>query len=122
VEVQSAGLVTVKVDGPTARLVPVTHDVGQELKELSEMADGSRICGGGNVGKNYANSMSKSIRTRAGVQLTASRLRSTWIVEQIDGSLPLRELLYRSGLRLPGSLDDYIRFAGEATKEAAADG
>lgn len=108
IRTRSDGTVVVHVTGSRPRVVPVAEAVGEELLELAEMANGVWICGGRSAGKNYANMMSKAVLTRSGNPLLPARLRSTWIVRSLENKAPLTDLLHLAGMKLPGSLDDYI--------------
>ncbi|MGI8937087.1 MAG: hypothetical protein ACR2JF_02515 [Iamia sp.] len=97
------------------RIVPVLDRYADQLEALAAAHPGlllgspSRLQ---NVISRYC--------THRGVTLRLARLRTTWLVEQIDAPVPLPELLRAAGLVHPGHLVDLLRYSTLAADDLSA--
>jgi len=110
------GTVTVDVDGPRARTVPVRPRYAPDLLALAQAAGDRPLFRPGNsgrVGKNavtklVADAMQGSARTLP--RLTPQRARATWIVRHLDAGVRPDALMRFAGIDDLGSFDRYLRY------------
>jgi hypothetical protein len=119
VDVRGAA-VLVRVGEPAARVVPVLAWWQDEVVDLAATAGGHFLVGGRSLAKNRAGSLAASIVVAHGhPKLSASRLRSTWLVTHLAMGTRLSELARAAGLHGVTVLSDLLEFV-PALEEAAA--
>ncbi len=107
-----AGMVSVGVKAPSARLVPVLATWEDEVVDLAETAAASEfLVGGTSTARNRAGALSASLVVAHGhPRLSASRLRSTWLVTHLAMGTRLPELVNAAGLQSATVLSDLLEF------------
>ncbi|KQW06439.1 hypothetical protein ASC66_08100 [Leifsonia sp. Root4] len=108
------GRVFVNVPGPRRRRVPVMHPWNRTLLSSIDLgADPDEYLFRGYRFDEYRPRVIQTFLTEhpSRVRATVSRLRSTWIVAQIDNGVPLAALKTVAGFVSAASLDKHLRFA-----------
>ena len=111
------GRVFVNVPGPRRRRVPVMHPWNRTLlRSLDRRTDREEFLFRGHRSDEYRPRAIQTFLTEhpSRVRATVSRLRSTWIVTQIDNGLPLPILKAIAGFISAQSLDKHLRYAKPA--------
>jgi hypothetical protein len=111
--------VLVRVGEPAARVVPVLPAWEEEVIDLAETAGAEVLVGGTSTSRNRAGALAASIIVAHGhPKLSASRLRSTWLVTHLAMGTRLPELARAAGLQGVTVLSDllpYVPFVDEAS-------
>jgi hypothetical protein len=103
--------VLVRVGEPAARIVPVLASWERDVLELAASAGDEFLVGGRSVARNRAGSLAASIVVALGhPRLSASRLRSTWLVTHLAMGTRLPELARAAGLQGVTVLSDLLPF------------
>lgn len=114
----SDGHVEVEIPEPMPRLVVARVQYESELIELAAEAEDGPLLGFKVGSKNAASHFARQIVIDQGrVPFSPARLRSTWIVAQLEAGTQLPVLLKAAGLRAVESLDDllpYVRPSSDA--------
>jgi hypothetical protein len=121
--VEQAGMVSVRVGEPAARVVPVLPAWEDEVVDLAETAGGEILLGGTSTARNRAGALAASLVVAHGhPRLSASRLRSTWLVTHLTIGTRLPELARAAGLSGVTVLSDLLPFVPtlEETEAVAA--
>jgi hypothetical protein len=107
-----AGAVLVRVGEPSARVVRVLAAWEDDVVDLAETAaDGEFLVGGTSIARNRAGALAASLVVAHGrPRLSASRLRSTWLVTHLTMGTRLPELVRAAGLRGVTVLSDLLQF------------
>jgi hypothetical protein len=104
-------LVLVSVGPPAARVVPVLAWFEEDVLELAGSAGGEFLVGGRSMAKNRAGALAASLVVPNGhPQLSAPRLRSTWMVTHLAMATRLPELALAAGLQGVTVLSDLLPF------------
>ena len=94
-----SGSVQIWVGEPSPRLVPVLVEWEREVLDLATSAGGCFLVGGRSTAKNRAGSLAASLEVGHGSpKFSASRLRSTWLVQHLRLGTRLPELTRAAGL------------------------
>jgi len=105
------GAVLVKVGQPAARIVPVLASWERDILDLAAFAGDEFLLGGRSIARNRAGSLAASIVVAHGhPKLSASRLRSTWLVTHLAMGTRLPELARAAGLQGVTVLSDLLSF------------
>jgi hypothetical protein len=103
--------VLIRVGEPARRIVPVLASWEREVLDLAESAGNEFLVGGRSVARNRAGSLAASILVAHGhPKLSASRLRSTWLVTHLAMGTRLPELARAAGLQGVTVLSDLLEF------------
>ena len=117
--IERVGTVLVRVGEPAARVVPVLPAWQDEVIDLAETAGAEFLVGGTSTSRNRAGAMAASIIVAHGrPKVSASRLRSTWLVTHLAMGTRLPELARAAGLQGITVLSDllpYVPAADDAT-------
>jgi hypothetical protein len=114
------GVVLVRVGKPTARFVPVLAGWEGEVLELAGSAGDAFLVGGRSMSRNRAGALPASLVVPLGhPRLSASRLRSTWLVHHLTVGTRLPELAAAAGLAGVTVLSDLLSFMPAAAPEDA---
>jgi hypothetical protein len=114
------GVVLVGVGEPAARVVPVLAWWQDEVVDLAATAGDECLVGGRSLARNRAGALAASIVLAHGhPKLSASRLRSTWLVTHLAMGTRLPELARAAGLQGVTVLSDLLPFV-PALSEAEA--
>lgn len=109
----------VRVREPAARVVPVLLAWEEEVIGLAESAGAEVLVGGTSTARNRAGALAASVIVAHGhPKLSASRLRSTWLVTHLVMGTRLPELARAAGLQGLTVLSDllpYVPFVDEAS-------
>ncbi|TFC25168.1 site-specific integrase [Cryobacterium sp. TMT1-3] len=108
------GRVFVNVPGPRPRRVPVMNPWNRTLlRSLDQRTNPDEFLFCGYRSNEYRPTAIQTFLTLhpSRVRATVSRLRSTWIVSQIDNGLPLPVLKAIAGFASAQSLDKHLRYA-----------
>ena len=109
--VERSGTVLVRVGEPAARVVPVLPDWLDEVIDMAESAGAEFLVGGTSTARNRAGALAASIIVAHGhPKLSASRLRSTWLVTHLAIGTRLPELARAAGLQGLTVLSDLLPF------------
>ena len=108
----------IDLPGSRPRIVVVRAEYEPLVREALELhaAAGRRpdqpLFGNRTKGKNSTNVVVSKIKTATGeaVELSASRLRSTWLFAAMCSEVPLGVLLHASGLRSPNAFADLLPY------------
>ena len=113
-------VVFVRVGEPSARLVPVLAHYEAELVDLAATAEDKFLVGGNSLARNRAGELASRIEvSHATPRLSASRLRSTWLVHHLSLGTRLPELVAAAGLSGATVLSDLVEYVPPlATEEA----
>jgi hypothetical protein len=114
--------VTVPGPAPRGRTVIVREPYADLLREALDLHARARrgrstpLCGVKVDRRNGANRVAaKAVTaTGTGVELSAARLRNTWLVACMSSPVPLGALLHASGLRTPRTLADLLPYCPPA--------
>jgi hypothetical protein len=118
--IDRAGTVLVRVGEPAPRVVPVLPAWQDEVIDLAETAGGEFLVGGTSIAPNRVGALAASIIVAHGhPKLSASRLRSTWLVTHLGMGTRLPELARAAGLQGITVLSDLLPFV-PAIDEATA--
>jgi hypothetical protein len=105
------GAVLVRVGEPAARMVPVLASWEQEVLDLARSIGDEFLVGGRSMARNRAGALAASIVVAHGhPKLSASRLRSTWLVTHLAMGTRLPELARAAGLQGVTVLSDLLPF------------
>jgi hypothetical protein len=105
------GAVLVRVGEPAARIVPVLASWEDEVLDLARSAGDEFLVGGRSAARNRPGSLAASIVVAHGhPKLSASRLRSTWLVTHLAMGTRLPELARAAGLQGVTVLSDLLPF------------
>lgn len=118
----------VDVPGTRARTVIVRAEYEPLLREALDLHHKARrgkatpLCGVKPDRKNGANRVAEKAITAIGpgIEISAHRLRSTWLVACMSAAVPLGALLQASGLRTPRTLADLLPYCPPADPQAVA--
>jgi hypothetical protein len=118
----------IDVPGPRARTVIVRAEYEPLLREALDLhakahrGRSTPLCGVKPDRRNGANRVAARAVTASGtgVQISAARLRATWLVACMSSAVPLGALLHASGLRTPRTLTDLLPYCPPASPEAVA--
>jgi hypothetical protein len=114
-------VVVVEVGEPSARTVPVLGFWEDEILDLAATAEDEFLVGGRSISRNRASSLTASLVVPAAhPPLSASRLRSTWLLWHINAGTRLPELAGAAGLKGVTVLSDLLSFL-DPTPEGRAD-
>lgn len=105
------GRVFINVPGPRSRRVPVMHPWNRTLlRSIGHRTDPAESLFRGHRLEEYRPRSIQTFLTEhpSRVRATVSRLRSSWIVAQIDNRLPMPILMAIAGLNSAQSLDKYL--------------
>ncbi len=103
--------VFVRVGNPSARLVPVLADYEDEVLDLAATAGDEFLVGGRSRTRNRAGYLASQFECSHGnPRLSASRLRSTWLVHQLTVGVRLPELAKAAGLVGITVLSDLLEY------------
>jgi hypothetical protein len=107
-----AGLVTVNVAEPSARIVVIRSCFATELSELAKHCGKELLVSStGANGKNLVSNLCAKITIDRGrIHLNASRLRSSWLVAHLCAGTPMACLIKAAGCKGFGSFDDLLPF------------
>ncbi len=107
------GRVFVNVPGPRPRRVPVMHPWNRTLLRSIQNRTGDAHIFHGYRWDEYRPRIIQQFLTEhpATVRATVSRLRSTWIITQIENGLPLGVLMTITGFASTQSLDRHLVYA-----------
>jgi hypothetical protein len=101
--------VVVRVGEPSARAVPVLRMWEDEILDLAASAGDEFLVGGRSTSRNRASSLTASLVVPPGhPPLSASRLRSTWLVWHLRAGTRLPELARAAGLKGVTVLSDLL--------------
>jgi hypothetical protein len=122
-DVTSGGnAVLVRVGEPMPRLVPVLAGWEDEVLQLSGSAGDEFVVGGDSTSRNRASALATSIVVAYGhPSLSASRLRSTWLVTHLTMGTRLPELARAAGLQGVTVLSDLLPFVPSIEDAAAVE-
>jgi hypothetical protein len=110
-----AGVVLVRVGEPSARVVPILADWEEEVLELAATAGDEFLVGGRSMSRNRGGVLAASLVVPFGhPRLSASRLRSTWMVHHLTVGTRLPELAQGAGLAGVTVLSDLLSFVPAA--------
>ena len=110
--------VVVQVGGTRPREVPVLREwEGMLVERVAGREAGSWAFREGQEGGNRNLVTDFAARSRGEVDLQARRMRTTWIVRQLDQRAPLLPLLEASGLQSPEALERFLPFTHRATRD-----
>jgi len=116
-------LMTVRVSGPAARVVPVSPAYAGRAAGLARRAGDGHLFRPGPADRGYKNFVTNFARTLAAdpgaPRLEMSRCRSSFICDHLAAGTPLRELLAITGIRQAESLARYARHVDSAPAKAA---
>lgn len=122
--------VAVQVPGPAplGRTVVVRQEYEALLREALNLHAKARrghrtpLCGVKADSRNRVNRIAADAATATGVgiDISASRLRATWLVACMSASVPLSALLHASGLRTPRTFADLLPYCPPADPNAVA--
>lgn len=118
----------VEVLGPRARLVPVRAPYDELLGEVLSIHEGQRrgpdrpLYGDTPDRTNVTSGpLSQAVTaTGSGVDISAARLRSTWLVACMSAPVPLSALLYAAGLRSARTLCDLLAYCPDPRRDDVA--
>jgi integrase len=109
--IDRAGTVLVRVGEPAPRVVPVLPAWQDEVIDMAETAGGEVLVGGTSTARNRAGALAASIVVAHGhPKLSASRLRSTWLVTHLAMGTRMPELVKAAGLQGITVLSDLLLF------------
>ncbi|MGA7417192.1 MAG: hypothetical protein WBW80_04305 [Acidimicrobiales bacterium] len=92
-------VVLVRVGKPAPRSVPVLAQWEAEIVDLASTAGDQFLVGGYSTSRNRASSLASDLEAPPGhPRLSASRLRSTWLLSHLDAGTRLPELAAAAGL------------------------
>lgn len=115
-------LVTVRVGPPCERVVPVLVDWQDEVLDLAATAGDEYLLGGRSTSRNRAGALAASLIFGNGhPRFSASRLRSTWLVNHLALGTRLPELARAAGLEGVTVLSDLLAFVPALDDDAAAE-
>jgi len=105
------GALLVRVGDPAARVVPVLACWEREIVDLAATAGCEFLVGGRSTARNRAGSLAASLVVANGSpSLSASRLRSTWLVAHLANGTRLPELARAAGMQGVTVLSDLLPF------------
>jgi hypothetical protein len=114
------GVILVRVGKPAPRLVPVVATHEAELVDLAAEARDEFMVGGQSLARNRAGELASRIEVSHGTpRLSASRLRSTWLVHHLSIGTRLPELTMAAGLSGATVLSDLLEYVPPLSIEAA---
>jgi hypothetical protein len=106
-----AGVVMVRVGEPASRIVPVLDRWEDEVARLAATAGDEFLVGGRSTARNRAGHLAASLVVPySHPRLSASRLRSTWLVTHLTMGTRLPELARAAGLAGATVLSDLLAF------------
>ena len=112
--------VLVRVGEPSARLVPVFAQYEAELLDLAATAGDEFLVGGHSLARNRAGELASRIEvSQVTPRLSASRLRSTWLVHHLSIGTRLPELVAAAGLSGATVLSDLLEYVPPVATEEA---
>lgn len=118
--VESSWGVLVRVEEPSARVVPVLATWEEEVLELAASASGEFLVGGRSTSRNRAGALAASLVVAEGrPRFSASRLRSTWLLTHLSNGTRLPELAQAAGLAGVTVLSDLLPFVPSISQERA---
>jgi hypothetical protein len=113
--------VLVQVGEPAARVVPVLAGWEDEVIDLAVSAGEEFLIGGRSKARNRAGQLAASIVVAHGhPTLSASRLRSTWLVTHLTMGTRLPELARAAGMHGVTVLSDLLRYVPALADDEAA--
>ena len=116
------GVVLVRVGEPAARVVPVLARWEDEVIDLTATAGDEFLVGGQSTARNRAGALAASIVVAHGhPRISASRLRSTWLVTHLGMGTRLPELARAAGLQGVTVLSDLLPFVPALSDDEAAE-
>ncbi len=105
------GVAAVRVGEPSPRAVPVLRTWEAEVLELVATAGDEYLVGGHSTARNRASSLTERlVIPRGHPRLSASRLRSTWLLWHLNAGTRLPELAAAAGLQGVTVLSDLLAF------------
>jgi hypothetical protein len=115
-------LVAVRVGAPAERTVPVLAEWQDEIVDRAGTAGGEFLVGGHSTARNRAGALAASLIVGNGhPRFSASRLRSTWLVNHLALGSRLPELARAAGLEGVTVLSDLVAFVPALDDDAAAE-
>jgi hypothetical protein len=103
--------VYVCVPPPMERVVYVRRAFADELLELANLAGDDLLVGSCSTNKNLPNALARNTVIDQGrIALNAARMRSTWIVAQLNAGTHLRVLMDAAGLETLDAIRDLIQY------------
>lgn len=106
-----ADVAVVAVPDPVARLVVVRAAYAPDLLELAADVGDGLLVGERKVSKNSASEFAAEITIDGGrLAFSPARLRSTWLVSQLEAGTQIPVLLQAAGMGTFGSLGDLLRY------------
>ena len=108
------GVVLAAVHHRRPRQVVVTREWEDTVLRLAEEArqrPGEALVGPRMTGRNQANKLAARIKVRGGLQVSAPRLRSTWLVNHVNAGTNLRALLDAAGSTSASTVTDILGYA-----------
>jgi integrase len=111
VHARAGGVVVNVLGGAEPRTVPVLSSWSDLIAPVTTRG-GAEFIFRPNRTTVYPNAITNFIAaTRPRIQLTARRMRATWLVHHLDAGTPLIPLLHTSGLHTAEALDPFLQFA-----------
>jgi hypothetical protein len=103
------GLLVAAIGDPCPREVPVLDHYSADMAELLANAGEGRLVGGDAYGKNAVSNLVDRLRTPSDTpRLSASRLRSTWLLTLLERGVRLPELVSAAGIEGLTPLSDLL--------------
>ena len=119
--VSRGGCVQIRVAEPSPRMVPVLAQWEREVLDLAATAGSCFLVGGRSTAKNRAGSLAASLEVGHGApKFSASRLRSTWLVNHLRLGTRLPELTRAAGLAGITVLSDLLEHVIPVDEQTAA--
>jgi hypothetical protein len=113
--------VMVRVGDPSARVVPVLADWEGEVLDLAASAGEEFLVGGHSTARNRAGALATSLEIPSGCpRYSASRMRSTWMVEHLSMGTRMPELARAAGLTGVTVLSDLLPYVAPLPDADAA--
>jgi hypothetical protein len=118
--ISRGNVVLVRVGEPSARLVPVLAHYKPELVDLAASAGDEFLVGGYSRARNRAGELAHRVEVGSATpRLSASRLRSTWLVHHLTLGTRLPELTMAAGLGGATVLSDLLDYVPPVSTEEA---
>ena len=102
----------VHVGGPRKRTVPLVAEWEDLLFDAVDLAEEGQYFFLPRTSRQAKNALWNFLRhcNGHGIRPNPQRLRSTWLVTQLNGGTPLSTLMWAAGLKEMSSLNRYLRF------------
>jgi hypothetical protein len=114
--------VFVSVMSPAARVVYVRREFAWDILELADDAGDGLLVGSNSTNKNLPNAIAKqTVIDQGRVALQPGRLRSTWIVAQLDAGTHLRVLMDAAGIETLDAIRDLMRYVAPVAPDLEAE-